>query len=402
MVLLTIVFVLVLIVIILAAGILLDIFTGIKMRHPNLPEYPTVPGLNRLHYFTDGRDLFSDMLRSISQAKSHIHLSFFIFEADEVGREWLELLKKKAAEGVEVRLLLDSLGAGGMKKKEDELVRAGVQLAFSGKVGFPFTFYYMNRRNHRKITVIDGKTGYFGGFNVSRDYIGNKPEMGSWHDNHLKVEGESVTEMQRLFLFDWQLATGETPDQEGFYPSLEKGTARLTLTGSSGKQVEDLFAEKLRTARSSIIIGSPYFIPTRKLMNIMLDRLEHGVQLTFLLPMKKDHALVRPASFFYLKPLVEKGARLYHLYQGFYHSKVFVIDQSLCYIGTANFDQRSFFWNDELSGFSEDKDLIREVLDQLHKEIRENSILVSAEKVAKRPPYEKLKTVCASWFSLFL
>lgn len=392
----------VLLALLLVIAILLDIVTGIKVRHPRLPIYRPVTGMNQLRYFIDGRSLFADMAASMAQARDHIHLSFFIFEPDEVGLEWLELLKKKAGEGVEVRLLVDALASRALKKYTDGLSRAGVQLAFSGKVSFPFTFYLLNRRNHRKIAVIDGKTGYFGGFNISRDYISNKPETGSWHDNHLKVEGESVAELQRLFLNDWAAAGGNAPDRGHFYPALTKGPSELTLMGSSGQQIEDVFARKLSKAQQSITIGSPYFIPSRKLMDVLTDRLEHGVQLTILLPMKKDHPLVRPASYLFLKPLVEKGAQLYHFYQGFYHSKVFVIDQSLCYIGTANFDRRSFFWNDELIGFSGDRRLIQEVTEQLDKECRNSSVLVDAEAIARRTPAEKLKTVCSGWFRSFL
>jgi Phosphatidylserine/phosphatidylglycerophosphate/cardiolipin synthases and related enzymes len=393
---------LLLLVLLLLIGILLDIFTGIKVQHPHLPLYHPAAGMNRLRYFTDGRSLFADMMTSMARARSHIHLCFFIFEADEVGQEWLDLLKKKAGEGVNVRLLVDTLASHSMKKYQAELSRAGVQLEFSGKITFPFTFYLLNRRNHRKIAVIDGNTGYFGGFNVSRDYIGNKPETGSWHDNHLKVEGESVAELQRLFLADWAAAGRKTEDHGDFYPLLEKGPSDLTLLGSSGRQIEAVFAEKLSAAQQSITIGSPYFIPSQKLLDVLLDRLDHGVRLTLLLPMKKDHPLVRPASYLYLQPLVEKGAQLYHFYQGFYHSKVFVVDQSLCYIGTANFDRRSFFWNDELAGFSSDYGLIREVTDQLDKEIRESSVRVDAGTIDGRSPFEKLKSVCSGWFSSFL
>lgn len=391
-----------LLILLIIIGILLDIVTGIKVRHPHLPLYQPATGMNRLRYFTDGRSLFDDMLATMDQARDHIHLSFFIFEVDHVGREWLDLLKKKAGEGVEVRLLVDALASRSMKKYEDELTRAGIQLAFSGKVSFPFTFYLLNRRNHRKIAVVDGKTGYFGGFNVSRDYIGNRPETGSWHDNHLKVTGESVAELQRLFLADWAEAGRNAQDHGRFYPHLDKGPSELTLMGSSGRQIEGLFAEKLSAAHQSITIGSPYFIPSQKLMDVLIDRLEHGVRLTILLPMKKDHPLVRPASYLYLQPLVERGAQLYHFYQGFYHSKVFIIDQSLCYIGTANFDRRSFFWNDELVGFSSDHHLIQHVTEQLETEIRNSSVLVGAETITRRSPIEKLKSLSSGWFRSFL
>lgn len=383
-------------------GVLLDIYAGIKVKHPMLPEGLLKTGLSRLHYFTNGRDLFSDMKGTIENAHSHIHLSFFIFKADDVGNDWLDLLKKKAGEGVDVRLIVDYLNGGSVRKKRAELTRTGVQVAFSGKPKFPFTFYYLNRRNHRKIAVIDGQTGFFGGFNVGREYIGNKPETGSWQDNHLRVEGESVADLQRLFLEDWRLATGQTADGPVFFPPLKKGPSPLALIATSGKQLENIFAEKFAAARSSIFIGSPYFIPSPKLMNVLLDCLGRGVELTILLPIKKDHPIIKPASYLYLLPLVEKGARVYHFYQGFYHSKVFVIDRRFCYTGTANFDRRSFFWNDELLGFTEDPALVRAIIDQSEKEIRERSVAVTLETIQKRSPLDKLKTVCSGWLSPFL
>lgn len=391
-----------LLVVLLIGGILLDIYCGIKVRNSDRPRRALSRGMNRLRYFTEGRELFKDMKKAIEGAKDHIHLSFFIFEADETGSEWLELLKKKAREGIEVRLLVDMLGGLSLYKKKSELLKAGVQLNFSGKIKFPFTFYYLNRRNHRKIAVIDGRIGYFGGFNVSRDYIGNKVEKGAWHDNHLKVEGESVRELQHLFLDDWREAAGPCPDRPAFYPSTDQGPSQLALIGTDGQQIEELFAKTLAAARDSIIIGSPYFIPSRKLMNVLMDRLKNGVTLTILLPMKKDHALVKPASFLYLQPLVENGARLLHFYQGFYHSKVFVVDRRLAYVGTTNFDQRSFFWNDELSGFVTDPELVETILLQLEKEIHNQSIEISTEAIRGRTPLEKLKSVCSGWFSYFL
>lgn len=396
------VLIILLLAVLLTAGILLDIYTGIKVKRPTLPKGPFRTGMNRLRYFTNGRDLFNDMQESIENARSHVHLSFFIFKTDDVGNRWLDLLKKKAGEGIEVRLMVDYLNSGDIRKKRAELTRAGVQIAFSGRPGFPFTFYYLNRRNHRKIAVIDGHTAFFGGFNVSREYIGNKAETGSWHDNHLRVEGESVADLQRLFLEDWRLSAGRPADSSAFFPAPTKGPSQLALIATSGKQIENIFAERFMAARSSIMIGSPYFIPSPRLMNVLLGCLNRGVELTILLPMKKDHPFVKPASYLYLRPLVEKGARVYHFYQGFYHSKVFVVDRRLCYTGTANFDRRSFFWNDELSGFTEDPALIRSVLDQFDKEIREESVAVTLKAIRERSPLEKLKSAGSGWLSPFL
>ncbi|RYM05542.1 phosphatidylserine/phosphatidylglycerophosphate/cardiolipin synthase family protein [Sporolactobacillus sp. THM7-7] len=390
------------------AGALFDIYRGMKVKHPKLPESRFITGANRLTYFANGRELYNDMKQSIEEARHHIHLCFFIFNVDDVGIEWLDLLKKKAEEGVKVRLLVDSLTGLSLKRELPSLKQTGIQVVFSGKIRFPYTFYYISRRNHRKIAVIDGKIGYFGGFNVSREYIGNKPEMGAWHDNHLKVEGESCRDLQKQFFKDWKRAGGspiesvDASHDEAYFPRLPKGPSSLTLLATNGKQVEDVFAEKLGGAQSSIIIGSPYFIPTRRLMDVLIDRLNHGVELKILLPMKRDHPFVKPASFLYLETLVEKGAELYHFYQGFYHAKLFVVDQRLCYLGTANFDQRSFYWDDELLGLTDDRDVIHQVLDQLNREIREQSKPVTLQDIRNRSFGEKLKSACSGWFSFFL
>ncbi|MCO7176299.1 phosphatidylserine/phosphatidylglycerophosphate/cardiolipin synthase family protein [Sporolactobacillus kofuensis] len=396
-------FILITLVLLLIVAILLDIFSGLRVKHALNREYKPKTGFNNFRYFSNGHELYEDMEQSIRNAKNHIHLSFFIFTPDEVGNKWLHLLKQKAVEGVEVRILIDALNGFRLRKQKAALAKEGVHLAFSGKLTFPFTFYYLNRRNHRKIMVIDGRIGYFGGFNVSREYIGRKPEMGPWHDNHLRIIGESVHDLQRLFLIDWKRSTKiDLQNNTSYFPEVEPGPSKITLLGSDGKQLEDFFAEKLNAAQSSIFIGSPYFIPSERLMKVLQDKLMHGVTLTIVLPMKKDHGLVQPASYLYLKPLVENGARLYHFYQGFYHAKLFIVDRQFCYLGTANFDQRSLFWNDELSGFTKDPVLVHHVLRQLEKEIRDGSKLVSLKQIQKRSSVEKIKSIFSGWIRFFL
>ncbi|MCQ2010770.1 MAG: phospholipase D-like domain-containing protein [Sporolactobacillus sp.] len=390
-------------VVLISAAILVDIRIGLKVKRPLISERKPIAGFNQFRYFTNGHELFREMKQSIESAKHHIHLSFFIFIADEVGNEWLELLKKKAEEGVEVRLLVDALSSFALRKKRAELAHAGVQLAFSEKPVFPFTFYFLNRRNHRKLMIIDGKIGYFGGFNVSRDYIGRNPKMGPWHDNHLKIEGESVSVLQRLFIEDWtQASKKDLQNNDAYFPNVTKGPSPLTLIGTDGKQLEDCFAKELGSAHTSILIASPYFVPSKRLLNVLLDRMKNGVAVTILLPQKKDHPLVQPASFLYLEPLVQRGAKLYHFYQGFYHSKLFVIDRNRCYLGTANFDRRSLFWNGELSGFTDDPSLVHHVLHNVEKEIEDKSIAVTYEQIRKRSPLAKLSSYCSGWLSFFL
>ncbi|MFT8872988.1 MAG: phospholipase D-like domain-containing protein [Sporolactobacillus sp.] len=384
------------------AALWLDLLCGNRIKRPLIQTGEARRVTGKLHYFTDGRTLFADMQHAAWAAGDHIYLSFYIFKNDEVGRRLLDVLKQRARAGVDVRLLVDRFGGRSLRKLKPELEAAGVSLAFSGRLRFPFTFYFLNRRNHRKIMVLDERIGYFGGFNVSRDYIGNNAEKGVWHDNHLRIDGAGCHFLQQLFLIDWQRATGASlaPQADNTdKPLNEKESLELVATNGGGAEAQ--FAARLRAARQSIIIGSPYFIPGRTLNTVLLDRLQHGVKITLILPLKRDHAFVRPAAFTYLEPLIKRGAHVYYCYQGFYHSKVWLIDERIGYIGTANFDKRSLFWNDELLGFTSDPSICAAIGNQLARDI-DSCILFDSRGLQKRSWIERLKTVCCRPFDNLL
>lgn len=393
--------ILILLFVLLFVGIWLDIASGKRVKGPLLTKHTMDRSYNKLHYYTEGHDLFREMRQTIDAAKDHVYLSFFIFEADEAGKPWLELLMQKARQGLDVRLLVDFLNSRSLHRNLDELRAAGVHVAFSGKIKFPFTFYYLNRRNHRKILTVDGTTGYFGGFNVGMEYLGNNSLMGEWHDNHLRLEGNGVLHLEHVFAADWLAATGETLDFSK-QVAVGDGPSTLDLIATNANQAEDIFADYFRKARSSIVICSPYFIPSKKLFDVLLDRLANGIELSILVPMKADHMLVKPASFYYLAPLVEKGAHLYRFHQGFYHAKIFIVDKRRFYIGSANFDQRSLFWNDELLSFSEDPALAAELLAQFERDVTDCSKEFTKEDFSRRSLVDHVKTACTLPFHSFL
>lgn len=391
---------LVLIVLLLAA-IWLDIYTGIRLNRPLLPPAVTMHSTNQLHYFSEGHALFADMQQVIEQATQRVSISFFIFETDPVGMNWLNLLEKKARQGVTVRLLVDFLNSRPLRPHLARLRAAGVVVAFSGKPRFPFTFYYLNRRNHRKLLIVDGQIGYFGGFNVGMAYLGNDPLMGNWHDNHLRVDGDGAAQLEQIFAADWHRATGSRFTlTTAAYPN--NGGSALDLVATNANQAETLLVNYFRSAHTSIIICSPYFVPSRKLFNVLLECLADGIRLSILVPMKADHALVKPAAFHYLAPLVEKGAHLYQFHQGFYHAKIFIVDQKRFYIGSANFDQRSLFWNDEVFGFCDDCSLARQLVDQFEHESAEQSSELTKTDVSNRSWLERVQTICTLPFHFFL
>ncbi|GGH87043.1 cardiolipin synthase [Pullulanibacillus pueri] len=342
--------------------------------------------------FNDGHRFMDALKRDMEGAQHHIHLAFFIFRYDQIGKEMIEALIKHANRGVEVRLLLDAIGSKGFPKKaRKKLEAAQIQFAYTAKLYFPFTIYALNRRNHHKTVVIDGKTGYFGGFNIGDEYLGKKTDMGDWRDYHLKIEGGGVKDLQDQFLSHWNKANKTQITGDVYYPKLERGHYEMKIIPTAGVGLESLFIDHLSRAQKHVFIGTAYYIPTKGLQKALLELLKRNVDVTILLPLRKDHPFVRPVSYHYLGPLLKHGAKVYHFYQGFYHAKVFIVDDVSCYMGTANFDQRSFLWNDEMSGFIYDKKLISEIEKMTKEDIR-RSMTFTYDDLKKRPLIEKVKT----------
>ncbi|HSU79173.1 MAG TPA: phospholipase D-like domain-containing protein, partial [Candidatus Angelobacter sp.] len=283
---------------------------------------------SELDLFLDGRLYFDALEKEIANAKHHIHLSCYIFRYDDLGKQFIAYLKNKVKEGIEVRLLLDYFGQKIPLGARLELMAAGIELRFSRTPSFRHPILSLNRRNHRKIAVIDGTIGFFGGYNIGDEYLGKKSEFGQWRDYHLLLRGENVQDLQACFLKDWEKASGQTITGEAYFPTLEAGKTLMRIVPTPNSALlEDEFIQHLNRAKDHVFIGSPYFIPSDRLLGELLDLLDRGISLTLLLPMKKDHPLVRPLSYHFFEPLLKKGAQIYQYYLGFYHAKVFIVDE---------------------------------------------------------------------------
>lgn len=352
---------------------------------------------------TRGTELFEELFSDIKKAKKHIHILFYIVKDDKVSKEFLNLLKQQAKNGVEVRLLLDWAGSFKVPKKIiNDLKQAGVKFAFCHVPKPPFFFYSSQVRNHRKITVIDGRVGYIGGYNVGKEYIGKDPQLSPWRDYHLKVTGEGVHDLQREFLYDWlEAAKTNLLHNEIYFPELEKGNSRHQIIPSEGFYLEETFSNLIQQANHSITIGSPYFIPSTRILNQLLDALHRGVELKILVPHISDHALVQEASYRYLRKLIEKGAHVHQYLNGFYHAKVLVIDDKVCDIGTANFDKRSFFLNHEINCYIYDKQVIKQMIDVLKKDFKDAK-KVTLQDLNKPNFFRSVKEAIAMPISHFL
>ncbi|CAH2713970.1 Minor cardiolipin synthase ClsB [Neobacillus rhizosphaerae] len=353
--------------------------------------------------FTHGKELFHDYFNEIRQANHHIHVLFYIVKDDTISQEFFSLLKAKAREGVEVRLLLDRIGSWKIKKQTvKELREAGIHFAYSNSVRFPFLFYSSQVRNHRKVSLIDGKIGYLGGFNIGKEYIDEDPILSPWRDYHLKMTGEGVNFLQSEFFIDWNEYGGENlQNHPVYFPNLPKGEVRHQFIPTEAGQLEDMFIRLLQKAVHTIFIGTPYFIPSNKVFAALMEARQRGVDITLVVPYNADHMLVQEASYHYLRTLLKEGVAVYQFKNGFYHAKTIMIDDKICDIGTANFDQRSLFLNKEINCFIYNSTFIERVRSVIKKDIRDSIPLTLAE--LNKPNFlRSVKEVLAGVIAYFL
>jgi cardiolipin synthase len=366
-----------LILLLIIIWLILDFILGRRNHLKNISTRETPILHGELDIFPHGKELFADYFEEIKQASKHVHVLFYIVKNDEFSRKFFDLLKEKAHEGVEVRLLLDRCGSiRVLKKMISELTLAGVKFAFSNPVRFPWIFYSLQVRNHRKITVIDGKIGYVGGFNIGKEYISEAPKLSPWRDYHLKILGEGVPFLQSEFLYDWKLFSGEDLfTTTSYFGEQPRGTIRHRFLPTEARDLEDNFIHLIRQAQDSIMIGTPYFIPSNKLLDELIKRVREGINITILVPKTPDHLLVQEASYRYLRILIKEGVHVYQFQHGFYHAKTIVIDDKICDVGTANFDKRSLFLNKEINCYIYDRDFIARVRSVIEKDLKDSKRL---------------------------
>lgn len=353
--------------------------------------------------YATGNSLFSELFSDIENATEHIHIQFYILKDDDFSKDFVALLKKKSEQGVNVRLLLDWVGAHAVTKEmEKDLTRSGVSFAYSNKPNFPYLFYKLNERNHRKISVIDGKTGYIGGFNVGKEYLGEDPKFGFWRDYHLKLHGEGVADLQTQFLEDWYDATKEAvANRSTYFPPLPKGKSQTRFISTNGAHLEDDFVGMIKQAEKEIIIGSPYFVLSDQLKQELIAAAKRNVKIRVLLPKKPDHPFVKEAAIPFIDELSKVGIQFNMYTRGFYHAKVICIDDTLCDIGTANFDKRSLYSNYEINCYIHDKDVIKEVKKVVEEDFTTSNEL-TRDRINELKSEKKFKIKFATLISFFL
>lgn len=311
---------------------------------------------SRITIYPNGADKFTDLLEEIRRAKHHIHLQYYIFCDDDIGNCIKDELIAKAKAGVEVRVLYDDVGCWNVKDKFfKEMKEAGIEVYAFLRVAFPVFTSKVNYRNHRKIVVIDGKTGFMGGMNIA-DRYNNGISWGTWRDTHFKFEGKGVHGLQSAFLIDWYVVSKKLLIDRIYYPPSPIYTDNIMQIATSGPVGQwrtllqaTIFA--IANAKHYVFIQTPYFLPTEGLNQALQTAALGGIDVRLMLPKRSDTRSANMASHSFVDEMVKAGAKVYFYKPGFLHSKLVVTDDMLTCIGSANMDFRSFEHNFEINAF---------------------------------------------------
>ncbi|NMH67606.1 cardiolipin synthase [Bacillus sp. RO3] len=320
---------------------------------------------NEVTLFTHGEDKFDSLLKDMEAAEDHIHLQYYILKKDQLGKRILEKLIEKAKQGVKIRVLYDEMGSRRTRRSFfKDLLAAGGEVAVFFPSKIPFINLRLNYRNHRKLVIIDGKVGYVGGFNIGDEYLGLNPKFGYWRDTHLRIEGSSSLAMQTRFILDWNQASRSKKiayDLRYFPVSSFSGNAGVQIVtsgpDSEWEQIKNGYIKMISSAKQSIYIQTPYFIPDVSLLDSLRIASLTGVDVRIMIPNKPDHLFVYWATYSYIGELLKAGVKIYIYDNGFIHAKTIVVDDIISSVGTANIDVRSFRLNFEVNAFLYDQAL---------------------------------------------
>lgn len=307
---------------------------------------------------TNGEETFHHIHEQLNKARHHIHIEYYIVRDDRIGQEIKEILINKAQEGVKVRFLYDAVGSWKLSKKYiNDLKNAGIETVCFGPVKLPFLNNKFNFRNHRKIIVIDGMIGFVGGLNIGDEYLGRNNTYGFWRDTHLMLRGEAVRSLQLIFLQDWYYMTNHSfLTAEYLSPQIDEknhGGVQLIAGGPDNEWsvIKNIFFSMITSAKESVWIASPYFIPDEDIFSAIKVAALSGIDVRLLVPNRPDKRIVFHASRSYFPELLEAGVKVYEYERGFMHSKIVIVDHELASIGTSNMDMRSFHLNFEVNAF---------------------------------------------------
>jgi cardiolipin synthase len=312
---------------------------------------------NRAQVLLNGDEIFPAMLAAIREAKHTITFANFIYEKGDIARDMAQALAERCRAGVGVNVLVDAVGSKNMPKKDRQLMeKAGCHVAEYHSLN-PFAIKRLNHRNHRRVLVVDGRVGFTGGTGVGEKWTGDGRTKGHWRQTDVRVEGPIVRHLQAAFAENWRDATGLLLGGDAYFPEIEPRGELIAQSiksspASGAAEAYVLFLLAIDSARSSILITNPYFVPDGAMINAMVRALGRGVDVSIITAGKADtnlDRLVRQASLAHFGRVLEAGGKIYEYGPALLHAKTMVVDGQWVSIGSANLDNRSFALNNELN-----------------------------------------------------
>ncbi|NCB69607.1 MAG: cardiolipin synthase [Bacteroidia bacterium] len=358
---------------------------------------------NKIDILSDGKTTFDAMFNAIQNAKSHIHIEFFIFGNDKISNQLRELLIEKASSGVRVRMIYDYWGSFFLSRWYLQTLReAGVYLRPFLPLRLRFGRSKINYRNHRKILIVDGEVGFTGGLNVADRYIfGNA--LGMWRDTFVRFEGSVVHGLQQLFLMDWYFVERKLITDPKYYPipkKFDSNLAQIVISGpdTQWESIMQGIASAIMSATRYVYIHTPYFIPNDVVENCIQMSAMSGVDVRIMIPARSDSRLSDACTFSYMGRLLEAGVKVYRYTEGFLHSKAIVIDDFISIVGSANLDERSFNQNFEANAFIYEEKTANRLKELFFRDMQ-NCEELTIEAWTNRRRRQKLKESFARLFS---
>jgi cardiolipin synthase len=331
-----------------------DDFQPLKQAVQRISGLPLVAG-NRIQRYRHGDEAYPAMLAAIGEATTSVALSSYIMRDDDSGRAFARALAAARARGVAVCVLIDGIGSGYFFPAMYRRLRAlSIPAGLFMHSALPWRMPFLNLRTHKKLLLIDGRVGFVGGVNIADENVMAKDPPEPVRDSHFRIDGPVVGQLAQAFWRDWAFVKGEDLEGPAWFPEIPPAGASLARVVTSGpdadiEKIEFVVLEAVATARRSVRLATPYFLPSETLLTALGLAAMRGVTVDVIIPQASNHRVVDWATRAHVGPLLEAGVNIWLDRPPFDHSKLMVVDDAWCFVGSANWDSRSFRLNFELN-----------------------------------------------------
>ncbi len=339
-----------------------------------------------LSTFQHGYDAYEELLKDIKKAKKYIHIEMYILKESEIYEKIKEILFQKIKENVEIKIIFDKFGSWKVPIDEfKHLEKNGIDFCFFNIPYYPYVRTGDNQRLHRKFFIIDGEVVHFGGLNISDEYCSFSKKYGYWADLNFKATGRIINDYESIFIYDWNRCKKEKLNIAKYKNDEKiKDFNNIMLTFNEGPDIRQSYLEDsidywINQSTKNIKIATPYFIPSKKILNSLKNAISRGVEIDICIPGKPDKKFTYKATLFYSNELAKLGANIYIFNETFIHSKFGIFDDKFTYIGTNNLDIRSFYSNYESINVVFGKNIVEEL----------NNVFDSYKRISNKSNFNK-------------